>query len=271
MSLDLFLKLSLCNETTPVTYWKYFGITSFHFQDYDLRNTYEIERKLLLLCGIYPNNGRMNKNLYHLSALCHISFSLLITLSMIIFLALNINNILSIVEALLFLATQAAFLCKLFNMIGKRHRLLEIEEILSNPTFYGYSKEKSGLLEGPVRSTKIFGMCYRSICTVVSLTYAICPLMDENEWALPLSGWNPFEVDNKFKYWVVFVFQWISYYMSVYINTGIDIFIYILITVVTSQFEILKRNLTNLKYDEEGAKEEFDKNVVLHYAILRYE
>lgn len=204
-----------------------------------------------------------------MSALCHISFSILITLSMIIFLAMNIKNILSIVEVLLFLATQTAFLCKLINILCKKSKLLEIEDILSNPAFYKYPKEKRSLIESSVRSTKIFGMCYRLICTVVSITYAIFPLMDEDQWALPLSGWNPFEVDTRFKYWIIFAFQWISYYMSAYINTGIDILIYILITIVTCQFEILKDNLSNIKYNTDGAKEEFAENVLLHYSILR--
>ncbi|XP_018564120.1 odorant receptor 85b-like [Anoplophora glabripennis] len=238
-------------------------------EDYDLRNAFKIERKLLLLCGIYPNEGRINKKLYNLSAFCHISFSLLITLSMVIFLAMNMKNILSVVEALLFLATQMAFLCKLFNVLNKKHKLLEIEDILANPAFYGYPKEKRHLIEDSVRFTKIFGMCYRSICTVVSITYAIFPLMDDDEWALPLSGWNPIQIDTKFKYWTIFTFQWVSYYMSVYINSGIDILIYILITVVTSQFEILKDNLTNIRYETDTAKRDFAKNVVLHYGILK--
>nr|QUP79566.1 odorant receptor 6 [Monochamus saltuarius] len=238
-------------------------------QDYDLRNAYEIERKLLLFCGIYPYERIISKKLYNMSAFCHISFSILITLSMIIFLAMNIKNILSIVEVLLFLATQTAFLCKLINILCKKSKLLEIEDILSNPAFYKYPKEKRSLIESSVRSTKIVGMCYRLICTVVSITYAIFPLMDEDQWALPLSGWNPVEVDTRFKYWMIFAFQWISYYMSAYINTGIDILIYILITIVTSQFEILKDNLSNIKYNTDGAKGEFAENVLLHYSILR--
>nr|AUF73049.1 odorant receptor [Anoplophora chinensis] len=190
---------------------------------------------------------------------------------MVIFVAMNMNmNLLSIVEALLFLATQMAFLCKLFNVLNKKHKLLEIEDILANPAFYGYPKEKRHFIEDSVRFTKILGICYRSICAMGFIIYGCFQLMKDEEWPLPLSGWNPIQVNTKFKYGIIATFQWVAFFMSAYINSGIDILIYMLISVVTSQFEILKDNLTNIRYETDTAKRDFAKNVVLHYGILKF-
>ncbi|KAJ8923005.1 hypothetical protein NQ315_001553 [Exocentrus adspersus] len=238
-------------------------------EDHDLLSTFTIDRKLLLICGVYPNQGEMPKSLHRLSSFLFISISFLINIAVIVFITENLQDVPLVAQALLFSITQTSFLCKLLNLHRKKVNLLEIEQILSGAVFATCCKDKTTIIQTHVKATKTVAVVYRAICVLVCVTYAVFPLMDEGEWTLPLQSWTPFEVDNSVKYWTVFAFHWISFSMSPYVNSSIDILAYMLITLVASQFEILKDNLTKLRCEAEGATVEFDRNVVLHYEILR--
>ncbi|KAJ8948643.1 hypothetical protein NQ318_022710, partial [Aromia moschata] len=237
---------------------------------YDLRNAFDTERKILMYCGFYPNEGRMNKFFYYLSGFYHFSISVLIQLSMTVLIALYITSLSTIAEVLLFFMTQAAFLSKLFMFIIKKDRLSKMEEILSNPIFYKLSNGNFDTVTNYIASTKTFAVCFRISCFLVCAMNVILPLLSSKDQAM-LLGWEPWEVaDDAFKYYLNRIFQLKALFVSAYVNSTIDVLVYMLITIATALIEILKINLVKIQYDEENAKKQFNENVFLHYEILRF-
>nr|UTN00937.1 odorant receptor [Semanotus bifasciatus] len=237
---------------------------------FDLRKSFDIEKKLLLYCGFYPNRGEMNKYLYYLSGFYHLSVSILIQLSMTVLIVLHITNLSTIAEALMFFVTQTAFMWKLANIIIKRELLSKIEEILSNPIFYNLSDGHLELITDYLASTKRFATLYRIICFMVCTTNVILQLVGSKLGHAMLLGWNPWEIDSRIKYYLNCTFQLNAFCVSAYLNSTIDILIAVLITVATAQIEILKSNLSNIQYNTADAKKKFNDNVLLHYEILRF-
>ncbi|CAH1374577.1 unnamed protein product, partial [Tenebrio molitor] len=244
--------------------------------DYDLRNTFSIEKSLLLFAGFYPRRDTKNSSLHTFSALMHLCFAYTQLLSMIIQLIIDKNDVSKLSETLLFFMTHVTFLYKLTNFIYHRNNLLDIEDSLTLPIFYGFPFDRLGQLKSEIESCKTIGKIFRITCVVALALYGLVPYLDKGKsMTLPLPGWIPYNVRKC--YYPTYMFQMISVCITAYVNSTIDILTWMLITVASAEFEILKGNLEKIDYRSNGVKEHskiiennFNKCVKHHKAVVNF-
>ncbi|KAJ8959779.1 hypothetical protein NQ314_006209 [Rhamnusium bicolor] len=245
---------------------------NIYFQDYDLRDTFDLERKFLLYCGLYPNNGKivMKKSLHYLTSFYHILSMIFIFISMTILIGTHITHLFIIADALSLYMTETATMLKLFNLLIKRKQLVEIEKLLSNPIFYGYSDKNIRTIKSFINSTRSFALAYRLSCIVVCGAMIIFPMFDNDlENLRPVMGWYPWGAEDKVKLIIYFAFHMLACCTIANLNSSIDLLICMLMTVAASLFQMLKNNLADIKYDAKDAKHLYARNVRLHCEILR--
>ncbi|XP_015839074.1 odorant receptor Or1 [Tribolium castaneum] len=220
----------------------------FMIQDYDLRNAFSLERKLMLVVGFYPKRDNKHEILYWLSAFFNLLISYGQLTTMIIQMVFDRSDLSKLTESLLYFFTHFTFLCKLLNFQYYSKDLIEIENFLTDPIFYGYSFEQLDIIKAKIRSCAFISNAFRICCTFTCSFYCLVPFIDESrKKILPLPGWFPYDTTNY--YYSTFFVQSLSLFISAYCNTAIDILTWKLITLASAQFEILKENLTKIDYE----------------------
>lgn len=95
-----------------------------------------------------------------------------------------------------------------------------------------------------VNSGRHFARIYRILCFLVLLFYGLYPFFDKNadgSMKLPLPLSFPFDTQNY--YFVVYSLSIFSMFIGAWTNSNIDILTIMLVTLGTSQLEILKYKL----------------------------
>ncbi|XP_044267669.1 odorant receptor Or1-like [Tribolium madens] len=220
----------------------------FTIQDYDLRNAFCLERKLLLVVGFYPIRGNKYKFLYRLSAFFNLLISYGQLTTMVIQMVFDRSDLSKLTESLLYFFTHFTFLCKLLNFQYYSKDLIEIENYLTDPIFYGHPFEEVQIIKDKISSCAFISNAYRLCCTFTCSFYCLVPFIDEKrKKILPLPGWFPYDTTSH--YYFTFFVQSLSLFISAYCNTAIDILTWKLVTLASAQFEILKENLTKIDYE----------------------
>lgn len=165
-------------------------------------------------------------------------------------------------ETLLYFMTHLTYICKLMNFGCHRSQMLQIEDMLRRPVFYGYRQIELKKLKERVASTKLIGKTFRLMCVFCVLAWGLVPYLDNSKTkGLPLPGWLPYNTTKY--YYPTFVFQMTALSITACVNSTIDILTWMLITLASAQFDILKEKLKNIDY-KSGSRFEF-KACVKHY------
>ncbi|CAH1373873.1 unnamed protein product, partial [Tenebrio molitor] len=244
--------------------------------DYDLRDAFAIDKSLLLLSGYYPRRNNKNNFVYIFRAFLHSSFVYLQFLSMIAELIMARNDLSKISETLHYFMTVLTYVYKLQNFLARRRNLLDIEDRLKEPVFYGFSLDQLRQLKSEIDSCRTVGKLFRIMCVGAVGLYALVPFLDKNKaMNLPIPGWFPYNVTKYYS--LTYAFQMIGVGMTAYVNSTIDILTWMLMTVASAQFNILKENLKNIDYrfgKEDGQKKIIENNfnncVKHHKAIVDF-
>lgn len=185
---------------------------------------------------------------------------------------LNFNDINELSEALLFLATQVAFLAKLTSIMYFKENFTKIEYLLTKPIFYGFSEHQLKLITSAVKDAEFVARIYRSICIVSVICYSIFPFLDqESNTAMPLPTWHPWDITkSKIYYSISFGFHIISIAISALYNTTADIITVKMCTLAAAQFQILKDNLNKIDYTKKIATNQLRKNFIYHQELLNF-
>ncbi|RZC37342.1 7tm 6 domain containing protein, partial [Asbolus verrucosus] len=242
--------------------------------EYDLRDTIKTEKKLLLFSGFYPRRRSKNNILYVFRAGLNIFVSYAQLFSMIVQMVMDRNDLSKLSETILFFMTHVTFLGKLTNFGYYRSNLFNIEDALTNPVFYGFSSECLAVLKKKMASCNLVAKIFRMLCILAVLLYTSVPFLDESKTkSLPLPGWLPF--NTRKYYYLGVIFQIASVSITAYNNSSIDILTWMLITVATAEFDILKENLKTINFRSEceaRANKTVFKNCIKHHkAIVKYE
>ncbi|KAJ3664914.1 hypothetical protein Zmor_000448 [Zophobas morio] len=244
----------------------------FTIQDYNLRKTFTIEKKLLLFAGFYPRRTSKNKYAYVLGATVNLFLSIAQFLSMLMQLIVNRNDLSKLSETLQYFITHTTFICKLTNFVVYKKNLLNIEDTLEMPIFYGFSHDHLKLLKQKVAACENVGTVFRVLCVAAVAFWALPPYLDPaKSKSLPIPGWFPYNVTDY--YYPTFAFQMIGIANTAYTNSTIDILTWMLISVASGQFEILKENLKDIDYgspDLTKTNESFKNCVKHHREIVRF-
>ncbi|CAH1381872.1 unnamed protein product [Tenebrio molitor] len=196
---------------------------------------------------------------------------------MLIQLILERDDLSKVSETLHYFVTHVTFLYKLKNFTSRGKNLLNIEDTLTLPVFYGFSFDQLRQLKREMDDCKTVGKVFRVTCVGAVALYGMVPFLDKNKsMSLPLPGWIPDKVIGKY-YHATFLFQMTAVTMTAYVNSTIDILTWMLMTVGSAQFNILKENLKNIDYRSEGNDKQskiiernFNKCVKHHKAIVEF-
>ncbi|KAJ3659995.1 hypothetical protein Zmor_011654 [Zophobas morio] len=237
--------------------------------DYNLCDSFALEKKLLLLAGFYPNREKKYLRLYYLSAFINLVISYGQLVTMVIQMVLDRSDLLKLTESLLYFFTHFTFICKLLNFQCYFNELKKIEDFLTDPAFYGFSSTQLEIIKIKIRSCDTIANIFRVCCSCTITFYSMVPFIDATrKGALPLPGWFPYDIQKYYS--VTFFLQVVSVIISAYGNTGIDILTWKLISIASAQFEILKQNLEEIDFenDFDETKELLVKCINHHLKIV---
>ncbi|KAJ3656620.1 hypothetical protein Zmor_015682 [Zophobas morio] len=182
------------------------------------------------------------------------------------------NDIMKLSESLQYFTTLVTFIWKLTFFAINKKTLLQIEEILTSPIFYGYPEHHLTLLKQKIRAGQTAGTTFRILSVAAVGFWGLpCFFDTEKSKSLPVPGWFPYDV-NKY-YYPTFVFQILGIANTAYTDSSIDILSWILISIASGQFEVLKENLRSINYendDSETVELAFKKCVKHHKKIIKF-
>lgn len=186
---------------------------------------------------------------------------------MIIQMVIDRKNFLIVSDSLGLFITHLAFLGKLTNFLYFKKKLLEIEEQLQHPLFY-HRHSQINKLQNEIWICQVIARIYRSLCIFVCSFYLLIPYFDVST-KQPLPGWLPFNA-TKF-YFETVLLQMSCISSSAYNNSTIDILTWMLICIALGQFEILKENLREIRFEQKGQRTElyFKKCIKHHSKIIK--
>lgn len=242
------------------------------FQTFDLRNVFSIEKTILTISGFYPRRSTAtSKSFDYYSYYSRLLFSLLVsyghTFLMIAEIALNIDDLSKLSECLLYFITQVTSICKLMNFLVNQTTLLDIEDMLAEPQFYGFTdRQFHQYVAKEMAIVDFVTKQFRVSCVLVVLGYsAIFQLNYYDVIELNVPGWDLLK---KF-YLPVSILQILSIVISASNNSSMDITTWKLISIATAQLHILKDNLENIRYLEKSvSKQCFIKCIQHHKSII---
>ena len=181
------------------------------------------------------------------------------------------KNLSKVSESLQYFTTLATFMCKFINFVWYKKVLLEIEDALTLSVLYDHSNHCFDLLQQKISTCRIVGKVFRIMVIGAVSLYGLTPYLDpEKHKTLPIPGWFPYNVNDY--YYLTFAYQMVGVVNTAYTNSTIDILTWLLISVASGQFEILKENLRRIDYGNENVQEtnhSFEKCVNHHKEIVR--
>lgn len=240
------------------------------FQNYDLRKTFAIDKKLLFFAGFYPRRSSKNNYLYLFGAFINSFFSAAQIISMTVRMIIDRNDLSKLVDSLQHFITLSTYVCKLINFLYYRKKLIHIEDNLTKPIFYGFSYDQLDLMEEKINSCKKVGKIFRFLCVNAVTCYILTPFLDnDGSKNLPYPGWFPYNVTKY--YYTTVTFQVLGVANTAYTNSSIDILTWMLISIASGQFEILKHNLKNINWqdDQKKTEKQFVSCVKHHEEIVK--
>ncbi|XP_017774126.1 PREDICTED: odorant receptor 4-like [Nicrophorus vespilloides] len=217
------------------------------------QNFYEVtefEIKQFTFTGLYP-------------LLC----SMFVTLA-------NTDDLSKVIDILYYLLTHSTYLCKLYNFIKNRRKLLDIEDVLQEKILYKYFDRYGKIYwHEVIRNCKILSYTFRLSVFLVVLFYALFPKFDKDpDRTLPLAGWFPLNMDTF--HTAIYAFQIFCMAVSAGTNTSTDIYCTKLLSLAIIEIKMLKNCLRNVDYsngNNGGIKpEELGYIVALHKHLLHY-
>ncbi|EEZ97776.1 odorant receptor Or1 [Tribolium castaneum] len=244
----------------------------FTIRDFDLRNSFSLERKLLLVLGFYPIRDKEKHRILHqLSAFLNLLLYYGQLLTIIIQMVIDRNDLSKLTDSTLYFLTLFTFLCKLFNFQYYGKDLIEVEKSLTDPIFYGYSFHKLQIIKAKVRSCTLVCLAFRISCTCSCFIYSVVPFIDRSgQKTLSIPGWFPYDTAKHF--YITFFLQSLSLFISAHCNSATDTLPCKLISLATAQFELLKDNLRTIDYENsfEETKHALVKCITHHRKIVNY-
>ncbi|KAJ3664965.1 hypothetical protein Zmor_000493 [Zophobas morio] len=190
---------------------------------------------------------------------------------MFIQMMIDIQDLSKVSETLFFFLTHSTYMCKMVNFLFNKRRLIEIEDQLSQPVFYEFPMERLKILIRKVEATKSVALTFRIMCSLAVVLSCLMPYVDPNKrHSLPLSGWLPYNTTKY--YYPTVAFQVTAVCYTAANNVNFDSLTWILITIASAEFDILKENLKNLDYkgDKLRVGKKFNDCVNHHKEIVRF-
>ncbi|XP_050512845.1 odorant receptor 94a-like [Diabrotica virgifera virgifera] len=218
-------------------------IPDLSFQNINLVDAFDIEKRYLTFGGFYPiqHVSKMSRVCYYIRGSFNFIMSWLEMILIVVYLYTQLSDLIKISEVLLFCMTQSAFVCKLVNFIVYKNNMFIIEKHLQNPLLTYLNKEEEKLVKDYVDNVRILAKIFRILCTGVVLFYGLYPILDHEPGEikkLPLPVWVPFDTEKYYVYiWFVIM---LSLSIGAWTNSNIDILTISLITLATVHTEILK-------------------------------
>lgn len=152
-----------------------------------------------------------------------------------------------IIGNLYFSTSEMTYIWKLFNYLYKRHKILEIDQLLDTKVFNSYTESQHRFVEKAVKKSVALSTIFRYLIIVWVTMYLIYPIVDNSLLALP--GWFPFDI---VKYrWYIIIYQVASVALSALINSSTDVVTVGFISVATAHFSIVKDTLTSIRKGED--------------------
>ncbi|XP_076256836.1 odorant receptor 85b-like [Rhynchophorus ferrugineus] len=238
--------------------------------NYRICDTFSTEKRHLGLAGFYPGIYNMYQTTINIFCVLIETGQLIFTLA---FVAVHWSNMIKLSETLLFSMTQIAFLSKLFNYMIKKQNCVKIELMLSDPLFTDITADQRYIFNNNISSVNRVAYIYRILCFFAVLLYGLFPFLDTaaEEKVYPIPCLFPFNPDNY--YTPVYLAEILSIAIGAWLNSTIDIFFCIMITVGKSQFEILSNKIgeTTHHIENHSLTEKLLKSCIkYHQGLLRY-
>nr|UTN00974.1 odorant receptor [Semanotus bifasciatus] len=235
-------------------------------KDFDFGKQFETEKRILTICGCYPD---MNSNFFNwksFRASLTFTFSILLFLSM--FLLIFFGDFNDLVEDGALFVIQTSLILKLCQFMLKGKMLIGLADSLKNPLFYNFSTAALKNIASNVNFTKNIGNFYRSLVIIFSIANVLA--MFKKKRQLPLNCWVPFDLNEDIYYYSTHVFQVLTLLLSGYVNTSMDIINFMLITIVCCQFDIVVEKLKSIDFKELGEDKTLKDIIKQHIEILMF-
>nr|XP_022900458.1 putative odorant receptor 85d [Onthophagus taurus] len=181
---------------------------------------------------------------------------------MVMKIGVEIKNLPEILECLYFGLTQTTYLWKTFNMLARWKQFDLLENYLKQPMFNIHTENQDKFIVRAIKMTAFFATMYRTSVGLTIIFFAIFPYI---EHTTPLPGWFPINTD-KYQF-IIYVYQLCALILNGYNHTSLDCINAAMISLASSQFEILKDNLQNVTNDL--PKNEKDKNRLITKRLRR--
>lgn len=182
----------------------------------------------------------------------------------------NITDLNEVIKVFFIFATSLAVFAKFSTIKLKNHLYAELVETIHGPNFRPVNQREVKLFLQTHRLCRTVRNFYLviSLCAlnVVMLTQYI---FDNSE--LPLSLYNPINIDTKIRYRLMYLYQYIAVSICCYMNIAFDSISASFMIHIKGQLDILCDRLENLGLDYVGKDDEITrqlKDCVRYYADI---
>lgn len=180
------------------------------------------------------------------------TIAILFTVSLVVNLVFNMSSS-RLTDRLVMSAEEVAFCCKAINIFINNANCQKIRESLNDFTFLSASEER------PIRKKMDAFMkamfVYWLITNFAIISWNVNVIMMGSQ-KLVFSGWYPgFDWENnRFDYWTVFTYQFISLTLTANVNVICDLYYAFAMYVNSLKLQVLGERLSSMQLDRANAK-----------------
>lgn len=223
--------------------------------------------------GIGCKKEGVAKFRYYLSSIIVILLSTIELLCLIAQVQYDWPDILKIISTTYFFLCEFGYFGKLCYFTYKRKTYFKILKLIDHPIMNQYTERHYGKINKMIDLCNFIAKVFRYSCVCFVIVYVIVPQINYNpDKSIPTAGY--FYLDPKKYRFLIAIFQFFLISGTCAFDTSLDLILLALMSISTTQFEILEDNIKNFSNDgieEEEALNNINKCVVHHNFLIRYE
>lgn len=182
----------------------------------------------------------------------------------------NINDLNEVIKVFFIFATSLAVLSKYSSIKIKNHLYYELVETIHRPMFRPMNKREVKLFKESQSLSRNVRNCYCGISLCALQVVLVTQYFVDNT-ELPLSIYNPINMDKKWRYLLMYLYQYIAVSICCYMNIAFESISASFLIHIKGQLDILCDRLEHLGEDAEDLNNDNAITIKLKNCIKYYE